>query len=282
MRHALVTGDRGFLGRHLLPELLKRGFEVSTLDSANGKDITDLDSFSGLPPSEVVFHLAGITFVPKAMENPFDVFRVNLLGTLNVLEYCRKCKARLIFPSSYVYGHPKYLPIDENHPTNPNNPYTQSKFLAEQLCQSYAQDFGCNCVILRLFNVYGPGQREEFLIPTIVKQIHSGDKIVLKDLKPKRDYVHVSDVISAFLAAAEYGKKGFEVFNIGSGESHSVKEIAEKLALLSNKKKRIYSLKQERLDEILDCVADIRKAKTLLKWQPLIVFEEGLKSLLCN
>ena len=125
-------------------------------------------------------------------------YKENFISTLNLLEHSRqKGIKKFVYLSSYVYGKPTYLPINEDHPLNINNPYGRSKLLCESLCKSYAEDFGMNIIIVRPFNVYGWGQDSRFLLPTIINQamdIHS-DKIMLHDLKPKRDFLYIKDLV---------------------------------------------------------------------------------------
>ena len=118
-----------------------------------------------------MFHLSSRTFVPDYDRNPRDCYNSNILRTINVLELCRKDQAKIFYVSSYVYGKPKTLPIDEKHRVRAFNPYAQGKLISENLCQGYNRDFGVKVIILRPFNVYGILQKAEFLIPSIIKQI---------------------------------------------------------------------------------------------------------------
>jgi UDP-glucose 4-epimerase len=174
-----------------------------------------------------------------------------------------------------VYGQPRYLPIDEEHPVQPTNPYMRSKVLGEELCKAYNIDFGLNCIILRPFNLYGEGQSGDLLIPSIVSQLQDG-KIKLKDSVPKRDYVYILDLISALIEAGKFDSD-FEIFNIGYGKSYSVKEIVDKIVHLYGKGVKINYKGERRKNEIMNVVADIRKAGTKLGWEPRVSFEEGLK-----
>lgn len=110
-------------------------------------------------------------FVPFSQENPRLTYEINVQGTANVLEFCRLNNSKIVFSSSYVYGKPKYLPIDEKHPIFPTNPYARSKTLGEMLCRSYNKDYGVKCVIIHWFNLYGKGQNNIFLIPQIINQL---------------------------------------------------------------------------------------------------------------
>jgi UDP-glucose 4-epimerase len=274
----LITGSSGFVGKHLNERLRKKKVDVVTFDRVDG-DITNWDDVKKILPVDVIFHLAAITFVPLSFENPRLTYFVNTVGTLNILELCRKKDIdKMIYTSSYIYGIPKYLPIDENHPPDPNNPYSSSKFLGEKLCEAYSRDYGINCVILRPFNVFGKRQDPSFLIPTIVNQMLEGNKIILNDPEPKRDLLYVEDLVDAYLKALEYPKH--DIFNIGSGKSYSVREIVKLLLRLNPKKVEVDYLNKRRKNEIMDVVADIDKARKKLNWSPKTSLEEGLAKIL--
>ena len=130
-----------------------------------------------------VIHLASRTYVPASWENPLDFYRTNASGTTNILDLCRKQGCSLTYVSSYVYGTPQYLPVDENHPVAPVSPYNHSKLVAEDICRFYSEQFGVPVTILRPVNIFGPGQNPSFLIPFIIEQVDS-----LKELGVDIDY----------------------------------------------------------------------------------------------
>lgn len=219
-KYVAITGSDGFVGRHLVNEFKSNNVSVLELDINNGIDITDWDQIKEIEHFDILFHLAAKTFVPESFRIPREFYRVNITGTLNALELCRTRNAKMIYASTYVYGRPKYLPIDENHPLFGGHPYVQSKIIGEQLCRSYHEDFNVKVIVLRPFNIYGPGQNDRFLIPTIFNQVKKGE-VTLKDPNPKRDFICVSDMVTAYLKAAEYDRKDFNIFNIASGNSYS-------------------------------------------------------------
>lgn len=279
-KRVLVTGSDGFIGRHLVRRLEKEEAEVKVLDSR--KDIRRWNEVKNLVKTakgiDIVFHLAAFTYIPFCWKNPRVTYETNVLGTLNTLELCRLCQVKkLVFMSSYVYGVPKYLPVDENHPVEPTNPYSKSKKLAEELCKTYYDDYGLNTVILRPFNVYGEGQSSNFLIPSIVQQVLKNKEVRLKDPAPKRDFLYIADMVDVFLKASLYEGRGWEIFNIGAGKSYSVREIVAKLIKIHGKKVNVVYNEEERKGEIMDVVADISKAKKELDWQPETRIEEGLR-----
>jgi UDP-glucose 4-epimerase len=279
----LVTGNRGFMGTFLIDELEKRGINTAGFDKLDGNDITDWDQVKKINDIDVVIHLAAITNISFSYKNPRETYKINTFGTLNVLELCRLREAKIILPStSYVYNSPKYLPIDEKHPLNPLSPYARSKLICERLCRGYHDNYGVQCIINRLFNVYGKGMSQETLIYQVINQILDGKRIIVRDFLPRRDYVYVKDVIDAFLKSTEYEKKGFEIFNIGYGKSYSVKEVVDNLIAISTKSIDAETLNKEESEGILDSAANIKKAGLELGWKPRIDLKQGLKEIYLN
>ena len=278
-KEILITGGTGFLGRNLVETLRVRGLEVVTLNDYGGNsiDIRDWRQIKEVGEMGTVYHLAGITSIPYSFENPRETFEVNVGGTVNVLEFCRLHKVeKVVFASSYLYGQPQYLPVDEKHPLNPTNPYAVSKLLAEDVCRAYHEYYGLKCVILRLFNLFGKGQSGNFLIPSMLKQL-AGGRIELLDDEPRRDFLYVTDGVDAFIKAAGYSASGFEVFNIGAGVSHKVSDIVDMAVKLAGVKCSIVYKHERKRDAVMDTVADISKANRLLQWQPQVSFEDGLR-----
>ena len=278
----LVTGSSGFIGSYLLNLLKGDDHELLCADIKHNIDICDWEQVKQYENLDVVIHLANLSYVPDSYERPRYFYQTNYSSTLNMLELCRINHARLIFLSSYVYGTPQYQPIDEKHPIQAFNPYAETKVICEQLCEGYARDFGVPVTIFRPFNIYGKGQNPDFLIPTIIKQAKNGH-IQIKDERPKRDYVHVNDVVGTIKAALEINQKSaLDVFNIGSGVSYSVKEIIEIVCDLFDQKIQYNCTNEFRRNEILDTVSCIDKAIAELNWKPAISIREGLKSLIDN
>jgi len=269
----LVTGASGFLGRHLMAALTAQGIAARGLSSADG-DI----SHCPLPMKGVshVFHLAGKSFVPDSWQNPQAFYQTNVMGTVNVLEHCRRSQATMVLISSYVYGQPQRLPISEDHPIAAANPYAHTKILAEQTAQFYEQRFGVPLIIVRPFNIYGPGQQPPFLIPLIVRQVVDPgvEAVRLQDLRPKRDYLYVDDAIAFLLALLRPGVRG--VFNLGSGTSASVAEVAGLIQDAAKTQKPILSAEQQRPGEIMDVYADTSRASSELGWRPGTSLAEGI------
>ncbi len=275
----VITGSSGFIGSYLSSNLEKSSdIEFQLLDINLGVDICDWNQVRDIK-ADVIVHLANKSFVPDSYEKPKEFYQVNIQSTLNMLELSRLNNARLIYLSSYVYGHPDYLPIDENHPIKAFNPYAQSKVICEDLCRGYARDFKVPITIFRPFNIYGKGQNENFLIPSILDQIKKGSKVVIKDERPKRDYIHVLDVVSAIEHMLSYKQSAdLEIYNLGSGLSYSVKEVVGMIAKTHDQDVDLVSLNEYRPNEVLDTIANIDK---LLKtgWNLKYSLAEGLKLL---
>jgi GDP-4-dehydro-6-deoxy-D-mannose reductase len=276
----LVSGAGGFIGSALVVRLQALGHNVIALDTRDG-DIAEWQTLARFEQEEFrhVFHLAGKTFVPDSWENPQAFCRTNVQGTINVLELCRKKRLPLTYVSAYVYGHPERLPIAENSPVKPSNPYALTKRLAEEACEFYAQAYDLPVTMLRPFNVYGIGQAENFLIPTIINQALHAEKIVVKDLSPKRDYVHLDDLLSALLATLG-GPQGCHVYNVGAGHSLSVAEVIDIVQEAAGTDKEIISDNVVRPNELMDVVADISKTEIELGWRPQISFRAGIESII--
>jgi UDP-glucose 4-epimerase len=197
---------------------------------------------------------------------------------MNILEYCRiRQVKRLVFASSYVYGPPIYLPVDENHPINPLNPYARSKVIGEELCRQYHEDYGLSIVVLRIFNPYGPRQHGNFLIPTILSQIQHKGRVVLRDPAPKRDFVFVEDVANAFTMAALYRGSGFAIFNMASGMSYSVADVVGKVQDILDRPFEVIYTGPRRPFEIAECVGGVERIKSALGLEAKSDLDSGLR-----
>jgi nucleoside-diphosphate-sugar epimerase len=273
-KSVLVTGSDGFIGRQVVSALRSREFMVYEFDRKDG-DISSPNL--NLPHTDHIIHLASMVYVPLSWEDPFPFYKTNVLGTVNVLEHCRRTGSQLIYVSSYVYGAPKYLPVDELHPVEAVSPYNHSKYLAEEVCRFYAENFKIPIVLIRPVNVFGPGQNPDFLIPSIINQIFDPgvEKITVMDLRPRRDYLYISDFVEALIHSLPI--KGFHIYNIGSGTSVSVEEIIVTILKQTGISKEIISSGKERTNEIWDMYMNIRKFSEETGWKPGITFEEGIE-----
>ncbi len=271
-----VTGHSGFIGKHLCKALVEGGYELLPISRKMGTDITDADSLRATADFDVLVHLAARSFVPDSYRDPEGFYLTNVLGTMNVLELCRVRKASLIFMSSYLYGSPSELPVSESEALKPHNPYAHTKMIAEQMCQAYSKDFQLPVTVFRLFNAYGPGQDENFLIPRILSQ-HKSPRISLLDPRPRRDYIYVQDVVSALIAAIKEGNNLYDIFNLGTGVSHSVEELVREILLQTSSTAEVEFQNVYRENEVMDSRADIRKITKRFDWKPTFDLRSGLK-----
>lgn len=276
----LITGFSGFIGKYLIELLKQTTHELILLDISNGFDICDWEQIKHFVGLDAIIHLANLSFVPASYEQPKKFYESNYLSTLNMLELCRINNAKMIFFSSYVYGHPQYQPIDENHPIQAFNPYAQTKVICESLCEGYNRDFNVPVTIFRPFNIYGKGQNPDFLLPTIIQQAKNGS-IEIKDDRPKRDYIHVRDIVKAVYSAIESDDNTtLQTYNLGTGISYSVKEIVNIVKGLFKSEIEYHCENETRPNEVMDTIADISKIKSELNWEPKIGIIEGLQMMI--
>ncbi len=302
----LVTGGAGFIGSHIVDRLLNEGYRVVVFDDLSTGTLANIDAhvndgsvnfvkadirdFGAISHCardvDTVVHFAAIVSVQFSIENPSITKEVNVEGTRLLLESCvRSGVKRFIFiSSSSVYGMPRYLPIDENHPTSPISPYAFSKLESESLCQKFSNQSALETVILRLFNVYGPRQIPNEYSGVITRFMDCADRgqplVIYGDGLQTRDFVHVTDVATAVHTLVEDDCAG-EIFNIGCGKSVSINNLAKTVMRLSY---RNHEIKYEpaREGDILHSVADISKAKAAFAFAPNMDLEDGLKHLLLH
>lgn len=275
----LVTGANGFVGRHLVPALAELGHHVRSISIEDGDIATCPLDF---PDVQHVFHLAARMFVPDSWKNPLAFYNTNVMGTANVLDFCRRQQASLTLISSYVYGKPQRLPIAEDHPIAAFNPYAHSKVLGEDLARFYEQYFGVRLAIARPFNLYGPGQDNRFLIPSLIEQVldPAKDVIQVADKRPKRDYIHIDDLVALLIAMASENVPG--VYNAGSGVSTSIEELVAIITRLTGRNKPLISRDEQRPNEVMDVIADISRAAEKLHWMPQVSLEQGIAGMLAR
>jgi GDP-4-dehydro-6-deoxy-D-mannose reductase len=274
----ILTGSNGFIGSGLKLKLSNEGYDVISFSRDQG-DIEDMDKWNNLPKADIVIHLAARSFVPESWEKPVDYFRVNVMGTLNAINYCKKNGSSLVFISSYLYGNPDRLPVDEEAQVRVNNPYALTKKIAEEICEFYSFHESLNITVIRPFNIYGIGQSENYLISKIINQGLRLNRVEVCDLEPKRDYVYLEDFLDAVLASLKK-IKGYQIYNIGSGESHSVKEIIEQVEKILQTNIEVVSTDEKRKAEVDNTIADISKARAILGWYPKTSLEIGLRAIL--
>lgn len=280
MKNILVTGSNGFIGKSLVKSLLQFNYHVVHFNSMDG-EIENIDLFKRFENTRIdyIFHLAAKTFVPDSWEDPTPFYMTTVIGTQRVLELCRKKDIPMTFVSAYLYGAPDIIPILETTELKPNNPYAHSKYLAENLCKFYSDYYDVKVTIARPFNVYGENQKDNFLIPHIINQVMHDEFIKVKDLRPKRDYIYIDDLIDALIKTINVQNK-FSVFNFGAGVEYSVQEIIDTIQEIAQTSKQVLSEQVERKNEIMHVIADISKARQELGWEPKYSFKDGIKKIL--
>ncbi|MBI2450090.1 MAG: NAD-dependent epimerase/dehydratase family protein [Candidatus Nealsonbacteria bacterium] len=296
MPKIIVTGGAGFIGSHIIDALIKKEHEVFVIDNlSTGKKENlntrvkffkeDLRNFERIRPifegADFVFHEAALPRIPLSIAKPKETNDVNIGGTLNALIASKEAgvKKFIYAASSSAYGHQASLPMREDMPCSPLNPYALQKYVGELYCKIFFDIYGLKTVSLRYFNVYGLRQpREGAYTPVIgifLTQKKEGKPLTISgDGEQTRDFTNVYDVARANILAMESEKTGKgEVINVGGGHNHSMNEIAN---LIGGEKKYI----PLPVGEMRDTLADIAKARELLGWQPEIALEEGIKRLL--
>jgi NAD dependent epimerase/dehydratase len=253
MKRAFVTGADGFIGSHLVELLLKEGYFVKALSQYNSfnywgwlEDLPQNNSLEIIPGDirdphfckkvirdvDVVFHLAALIAIPYSYIAPDSYVDTNVKGTLNVIQAAlENGRIRVIHTStSEVYGTAQYIPIDEKHPRQPQSPYSASKIGADSMAMSFFNAFELPVTIARPFNTYGPRQSARALIPTIITQILSGEKIIkVGDLTPTRDFNYVKDTCKGFVAIAECDSTIGKEVNIASNTEISMGDTFSKI-----------------------------------------------------
>lgn len=300
-----MTGGAGFIGSHLVDELVKMGYEVSVIDDLSTGEVENLQChldgevkfFKGdirdgrlvdelVGGVDAVIHLAAISSVSFSVENPVLTNDVNVNGTLNLLNACVNAGVqRFIFISSCaVYGEPCYLPVNEKHPVKPLSPYAASKVAAEEHCEVFRKAYGLDTVVLRLFNVYGSRQRREDTYSGVITRfaanlVYGKPLLIYGDGSQTRDFIHVGDVVEAVRLVLESGDVAGETFNVGSGKPTSINELAKLLTEGSGGGVEMVYEKR-RIGDLEQSYADIGKAEKALGYKPRLALERGLRSLM--
>ena len=292
---AVVTGGAGFIGSHIVDELIARGFEVHVIDNyaggkredrINAKAIyhdVDILEYEKLIPiiegAKFVFHEAALPRVQYSIEQPRETYAVNVIGFVNVLAAATEAKVKRVIyaASSSAYGDQTTMPLSENLPPMPKSPYGLQKYIGELNGALWAEIYGLETVSLRYFNVYGPRFDPDgayaLVIGKFLKQRKEGQPLTITgDGTQTRDFTHVSDIVRANLLASESPSVGKgEVINIGAGNNASINDVAE---MIGGPAQHV----EARL-EPHDTLADNSRAKQLLGWEPQVTLEDGIADL---
>jgi UDP-glucose 4-epimerase len=292
----LVTGGAGFIGSHLVEELVRLKFKVVVIDNLSTGNIKNLKSVKkkikfinydiskilldkSLGNFDFVFHLAGLSKVVESFKKPKIYYKTNVLGTVNILNLIKNTKIKkfIYAASASCYGKPKNIPTSEKDQIKTLSPYAQTKFKAEQIIMKKAFKEKFPAISLRLFNVYGPRSTAKSSYSSVIsvfykKKLRNEPFTVVGDGLQTRDFIHVSDVVRAMIKAAQ-SKVYNQVFNVGTQKTVNINKIAK---LFRGKKKYI----SERKGEIEHSLANINKIKKVLKWKPKISINKGINLLL--
>lgn len=296
----LVTGINGFIGRHLASSLIAKGHYVVGLGRQRECQVPGVFAYfcgdvldkrileDAVEDADAVVHLAALTAHKDIVNNKFAALETNFMSTKNALDVFLKsasCKKFIYSSSGKVYGDIKALPITEDHPTAPLNILGKSKLITEKLIDYYSDPkVPKSYIVLRIFNVYGPEQKDNFLVPTILSQARKSSVIDLGDIKAKRDYTYVDDVVDAFIMAIEKGTScGLSVYNICSGRPASAEEIVSIVSKIKGSSIKINANPAMiRRDERDEEYGSYRKAKKELGWEPKVGLETGLEKTFKN
>lgn len=305
MNKILVTGADGFIGSHLVEELVRNGYDVKAFVyynsfNSNGwldtlpKEVMDcVEIFQGdirdphgvkkaVEGTDAIFHLAALIAIPFSYHSPDAYVDTNIKGTLNVIQAARENgnERVLITSTSEVYGTAQYVPIDEKHPFQGQSPYSATKIGADRLAESFYRSFDLPVTIVRPFNTFGPRQSARAVIPTIIMQLLAGrDEIKLGSLTPTRDFNYVKDTVNGFIKIYESSKTIGQEINIATQQEISIGKLANELISQINPNAKIVC-EEERLrpekSEVNRLLGANAKIKELTEWKQQYTFEQGL------
>jgi NAD dependent epimerase/dehydratase len=303
-RLVLVTGAGGFIGGHLVSELVRRGASVRALVHYNSRnergtldwlepeitadvdvvlgDLRDVESVQqAAEGADTVLHLGAQIAIPYSFVNPRDFFETNVLGTLNVAQAALRGGARRVIhtSTSEVYGSARTVPITLDHPIEPQSPYAASKVAADKLMDAWHRSYELPMTIVRPFNTYGPRQSARAVIPTIMSQALAGGTLRLGSLTPRRDLTFVEDTVAGLLAAADSPAAIGRTIQLGTGHDVAVGDIVELVGDILGRKLEV-ELDEARVrpaaSEVERLISDPSLAQELTGWSAEVELREGL------
>jgi len=304
MYKILVTGAGGFIGSHLTEYLVKKGHKVKAFIHYNSRnfwgwleksecindieiysgDIRDYDSVYGsMKGVDYVFHLAALIGIPYSYYSPLAYIKTNIEGTYNILQSARILETKRVIhvSTSEVYGTAQHIPINENHPINPQSPYAATKASADYLVKTFSLSFNLPVTVVRPFNTFGPRQSARAVIPTIISQALNDKKSVkLGNLDSRRDFNFVMNTVEGMYELGLHSNTLGNVINIGTALDISIRDLVDLISRLTKvdlnievESKRI----RPRKSEVQRLVCDYSKAQNLTGWQPRYTLEESME-----
>jgi len=304
-RHVLVTGAGGFIGSHVVEQLVESGAEVRAFVRYNSRndygrleelhpsvlsavdvypgDLANPEAVAGaMSGCDAVLHLGALIPIPYSYRHPREFMMVNAEGTLNVLEAARRLEVQRIVQvsSSEVYGTAQQVPIAESHPLHPQSPYAASKVAADQLALSYFRSFSLPVVVARPFNTFGPRQSARAVIPTVIAQALVRDEIELGATQTTRDFLFVADTAAGLIRCATAPAVEGEEINLGTGEERSIAEVVAEVGVILGRELTIAEMRERfrpAASEVDRLLADVQLARERLGWSARTPFVQGLE-----
>jgi len=274
------TGINGWIGSFISNYFINKKYNVYDLGDwtrsfgieQQSKDFHSIDW---------AFHFGASTSIKDSYIKPFSFYLNNTNSTIQLLKIVKEKNAKLIFMSSYLYGNPDYLPIDEKHPISIINPYSSSKYLSEQICTEICNQLGIEYIIFRLFNIYAPGVCKGRLISDILESAINEVPFNLNDPLPSRDYLYVKDLAALLeiIINNEILKSG-EIYNIGYGKSHSNSDVVKIVENIVGKKLKVIISNGKREKDAISIKVNTAKIMSDYDWKPTYNIKSGLKDIL--
>jgi len=294
----LVTGGAGFIGSTLVRELLNMNYRITVLDDLSTGlrenlpksdklkliegDVRDFGLVSKVIRNHpYVLHLAAQAFIPFSYQMPLQVAEVNAIGSINILKACKDSKVKRLvhISSSEVYGPAQYVPMNEKHPLQPYSTYSVAKVAADLWAQTFFYEHKLPVVILRPFNTFGPHESLPYFIPEMIRQCLKETIIHVGNLETSRDFTYIEDTVNAMIKALKTENIEGEIINIGTGQTHKMKDILTLIMKETDAEEKQVMLDKSRLRprDVETLVTDNSKARKILGWIPTTTFEEGIR-----